>query len=691
MVKTEETTKDRVYDEFATYIIPPTWQDKAWDVEDFRKFNESTAGNKQAAEQWWEKWANEIFWFKKWDRVLDDTNPPFYRWFVGGETNLAYLATDWQIAQGRKNKVAYIWEGEPWDPEKNEPKEVRKLTYYDLYRESNVFAFALKERLNAQKGEIFTFYLPMIPELPLYMLAVQRLGVKHSIVFSGFSADAIAQRAIDAGSRVIFTADGVNRRGKVLSLKPIVDEAVNICAQNGHAIEKVVVVKRTGHNIPWDEQRDVWHHELIKGISKNVKVEAERLGSEDFSYILYTSGTTAAPKGVQHSVGGYAVGLYATTKLIFDLKEDDVYWCTADIGWVTGHSYIVYGPLMVGATSVMYEGTPDTPGPDRWWSIIERHGVTVFYTAPTAIRMLMKFPVENVEKYDLSTLRIAHSVGEPINPEAFRWYFKHLGKENIVASSTWWMTETGHMLTGHYPGLGKIYPLKPGTNGYSFPGVTMEVFDENGQPCPPGVRGYLAITSPFPGMLMTLYKNPQGYIDTYWSRFKGKMYFYPGDFAVKDQDGYIWVLGRADEVLKVAGHRIGTAEVESAMIRHPAVAESACIGKPDPVKGEIPFIFTVLKRGYTRSEELEKELKAHLRSTIGALVASDTTIAFVDVVPKTRSGKIMRRVLRAVVQGAALGDVTTLEDGVAIDEATKAFETVKAAFSPPALPGGAAR
>jgi len=669
--------KENIYEEFETNLIPPGWRDRVWEKEDFQKFYEATVKDKQAVEKWWEKWANELFWFKKWEQVLDDSNPPFYRWFVGGETNLAYLDTDWQLALGRKNKVALIWEGEPWDETLNQPKEVKKFTYYDLYRESNVFAYALREKLNVQRGEILTFYLPMIPELPLYMLAVQRLGVKHSIVYSGFSAEAIAQRAQDAGSRIIITADGVYRRGKILNLKAIVDEAIKICAQSGHEIERVIVVRRTGHEINWNENKDLWHHDLIKGISKNVRVEAEKLGAEDFSYILYTSGTTAAPKGAQHSVGGYAVGLYATTKCIFDLRDDDIYWCTADIGWVTGHSYIVYGPLMVGATSVMYEGAPDFPGPDRWWSMIERHGVTVFYTAPTAIRMLMKFPEENVKKYDLSTIRIAHSVGEPINPEAFRWYFKHIGREDIVASSTWWMTETGHMLTGHFPGLGKIFPLKPGTNGYPFPGVTLEVLDDDGNPCPPGVRGYWAITSPYPGMLMTLYKNPQRYIDTYWSRFKDKMYFYTGDFAVKDPDGYIWVLGRADDVLKVAGHRIGTAEVESAMIKHPAVAEAACIGKTDPVKGEIPFVFTVLKQGFTPDGALGRDLKNHLRNTIGPLVASDAVIAFVDLVPKTRSGKIMRRLLRAVVQGAALGDVTTLEDGVAIEEATKAFNIVK--------------
>ncbi|MEM1538923.1 MAG: acetate--CoA ligase [Candidatus Bathyarchaeia archaeon] len=665
---------------FESNIIPPSWKDKVWDKNDFKKFHESTASSKEAMEKWWEKWANELFWFKRWSKVLDDSNPPFYKWFVGGETNLAYLATDWQIQKGRKNKLALIWEGEPWDETLKQPKEVKKFTYYDLFRESNVISYALKEKLRVKKGEILTFYLPMIPELPFYMLAVQRLGAEHSIVFSGFSAEALASRVLDSGSRIIITADGLYRRGKIVPLKPIVDEAIKICEKEGLKIEKVVVVKRAGIEIPWDKERDIWHHELIADISPNVYVPVERRGEEDAAFILYTSGTTGTPKAVQHSVGGYAVGLYATMKMLFDARDDDVFWCTADVGWITGHSYVVYGPLITGLTTVMFEGSPDYPEPDRWWSIIERYGVTLFYTAPTAIRMLMRFPEDYVKRHDLSTLRVVHTVGEPINPEAYLWYFKNLGKENIVASSAWWMTETGHIITGHFPGLGKIFPMKPGTNGYSIPGVTVDVVDDDGNPCPPGVRGYFVITSPWPGMLETLYKNPQRYIDAYWARFKGKRYFYTGDFAVKDPDGYIWVLGRADDVIKVAGHRIGTAEVESALARHPAVAEAACVGRSDPVKGQVPVIFTVLKKGYSPSPEFENELKKYLRSTIGPVVASDAIITFVEVVPKTRSGKIMRRLLRAVVEGATLGDVTTLEDGVAIEEAKRAFETVRKAL-----------
>jgi acetyl-CoA synthetase len=669
-----------LYKEFDIHIIPPSWKDRAWDPADFKTWYATTVRDKKAIEAWWEKWANELFWFKKWNTVLDDSHPPFYRWFVGGETNLAYLATDWQIELGRKDKTALIWEGEPWDEASQKPKEVKKFTYGDLHRESNIIGYALREKLKVKKGEILTFYVPMIPELPLYMLAVQRLGARHSIVYSGFSADALATRAMDSGSRIIVAADGLFRRGKTVSLKPIVDDAVKICAKNGHKIEKVIVVKRVGQEIAWDKETDIWHHDLIADVPKNASVPAEKCGSEDFSYILYTSGTTAAPKGAQLPVGGYAVGLRATMQMIFDVRQDDVYWCTADIGWVTGHSYIVYGPFLMGLTSLMYEGAPDFPKPDRWWSILARHGVTLFYTAPTAIRMLMKFPEELVRKHDLSKVRIAHSVGEPINPEAFRWYYKNVGREDIVASSTWWMTETGHMLTGHYPGLGKIFPLKPGTNGYPLPGVTMEVLNDDGDPCPPNTRGYLAITSPWPGMLMTLFKNPERYIDTYWSRFRGRTYFYTGDFAVRDPEGYLWILGRADDVLKVAGHRIGTAEIESAMTRHPAIAESACVGKDDPVKGQTPFIFAVLRQGYAPTPELAAQVKAHLRTTIGPLVASDSTITFVDSVPKTRSGKIMRRLLKAIIAGATLGDVTTLEDGVAVQEAKKAYDDLKSAL-----------
>ncbi len=666
--------KGEIYDEFEEHIVPPSWEERIWRIKDYKEFHDSTVKDKEAIERWWGGWAEKLSWFKNWEKVLDDSNPPFYRWFVGGETNLSYLCLDWQIEQGRKNKLAFIWEGEPFDDTIGRPKELKKCTYYDLYRRVNRIAYALREKLGVKKGEILTFYLPMIPELPQYMLATQRIGASHSIVYSGFSSLALAERIIAVGSRIVVTADELYRRGKIVPLKEIVDDAIEICEKRGHRVERAIVVKRTDRSIPWNS-RDIWHHELLRRITENVRVEPERMGSEDMSFILYTSGTTSMPKGVQHSVGGYAVGLYTTMKLIFDLTDDDVYWCAADVGWITGHSYIVYGPLMTGTTALMYEGAPDYPRPDRLWHMVERFGVSILYTSPTAIRSLMKFPLENLKRHDLSTLRIVHTVGEPINPEAFRWYFKNLGREDVVASSTWWMTETGHIMTGHFPGLGKIFPLKPGTNGYPIPGVKLEVLDESGNPCKPGVRGYLVLATPWPGMLMTLYKDPEGYAVP-WSKF-GKSVFYTGDYAVKDKDGYIWVLGRADDVLKIAGHRIGSAEIESSLVLNPAVAEAACVGRPDEVKGEVPYIFTTLKQGFKPGPDLGAELKAHLRKTIGPIAASDATILFTDRLPKTRSGKIMRRLLKAVVTGASLGDITTLEDERAVEEAQKAYEHLR--------------
>ncbi len=657
---------------FDEYIIPPSWRDRTISIDDYKRICEESLRN---IEEFWAKVAEQLKWFKKWDRVLDSSNPPFFKWFVGGELNMSYLCLDWQIEQGRKNKVALIWEGEPVD-ERGEPTEVRKLTYYDLWRETNRVAYALREKLGVKKGEIITFYCPMLPELATLLLATVRIGAAHSIVFSGFSAQALAERIKDAESRIVVTADGMYRRGRILRLKEIVDEAVKQCP----TVEKVIVIRRVGlTDVHMEPGRDIWYSDLLSDVPRNVYVEPERMRSEDTLFVLYTSGTTGKPKGIVHDIGGYAVGLYATMKWVFDVRDDDIIFNSADIGWITGHSYNLYGPLIVGSTFIWYEGAPDYPAPDRWWSIIERYGVTIFYTSPTAVRMFMRYGEDWVRKHDLSTLRIVHTVGEPINPEAWRWYFRNLCRENCAASSTWWMTETGIILISHVPGIGLI-PLKPGTNAMPIPGVEADVLDEDGNSCPPGVKGYLVIKTPWPGMLLTILKDPERYIKTYWSKFskpdQGLWIFYTSDYAVKDKDGYIWVLGRADEVLKVAGHRIGTAELESALVQHPAVAEAAVVGKPDPIKGEVPVAFVVLREGYSPSPELEKELKEWVRKMIGPL-AEPAEVYFVTKLPKTRSGKIMRRLIKAVIVGAPLGDITTLEDASAVEEVKKAYEELR--------------
>jgi acetyl-CoA synthetase len=619
-------------------------------------------------EGFWVQVASELEWFEKWQKVLDDTNPPFYRWFVGGRINLSYLALDANIKKGRGSKTALIWEGEPVDSS-GRPLEVRRLTYLDLYREVNRAALALRE-LGVGKGDRIAVYLPMIPEVFVFMLAAWRLGAITSVVFSGFAAEALADRIADAGAKLLVTADGFWRRGRIVPLKEVADKAL----ERAGSVEKVVVVSRLGAGgTPMRSGRDLWWHELVAGIPDEVYVEPARLESEHPSFILYTSGTTGKPKGIVHDTGGWAVHVYATMKWVFDVREDDVYWCTADVGWVTGHSYVVLGPLLVGATTVVYEGAPDYPQPDRWWSIIERYKVSIFYTSPTAIRMFMKFGEEWPRRHDLSSLRIIHSVGEPINPEAWRWAYRVLGGERVVLGSTWWMTETGGIMISHAPGF-LLVPMKPGTNGPPLPGVDADVVDSKGESVPPGVKGYLVIRRPWPGMLHGIWGDPERYIATYWSRFPGM--FYAGDYAVKDGDGYIWVLGRADEVLKVAGHRLGTYEIESALVGHPAVAEAAVVGVPDPIKAETPVAFVVLKQGHRPSPELREELRKRVRLSIGP-VAEPSAVFFVSKVPKTRSGKIMRRLLRAIALNAPLGDVSTLEDETSVEEARRVFEELR--------------
>jgi len=621
-------------------------------------------------ENFWSEIAENLVWFKKWDKVLE-WDPPFARWFVGGVLNASYNALDANIKKGLKNKVAYFWEGEEG--------KTRTLTYYQLWKEVNKFANVLK-KLGVKKGDRISIYLPMIPELPIAMLAAARIGALHSVVFSGFSAEALANRINDAEAKVLITADGLYRRGKVIPLKKNADEALKLTK----SVEKVIVVKRVGlEDTPMTEGRDYWWDDLMKDAEPYCPPEP--MEATDPLFILYTSGTTGKPKGVVHSTGGYLVWVWATLKWAFDLKPDDIWWCTADIGWITGHSYIVYGPLLHGVTQIMYDGAPDYPAPDRWWEIVEKYGVTALYTAPTAIRMHMKFGEQWAKKHDLSTLRILGTVGEPINPEAWKWYYEIIGNDRCPIIDTWWQTETGGFMISPAAGI-DLVPLKPGSATFPLPGIAVDVVNEDGEPVKPYERGYLVVLAPWPGMLMTLWRDPERYEEVYWSKFQpnSKLKFpiqpqavyYTGDYAMKDEEGYLWLMGRADDVIKVAGHRIGTAEVESAFVSHPAVAEAAVIGKPDPVKGETIVAFIILKSGYSPSEELRKELRTWIRKVIGP-VATPEAIFFVSSLPKTRSGKIMRRLLKAIVSGKQLGDITTLEDASSIEEAKRAVESLR--------------
>jgi acetyl-CoA synthetase len=593
-------------------------------------------------EAFWAERAEELEWFRKWDRVLDDSNKPFYKWFVGGKINICYNAVDRHMKTWRKNKVALYWEAENG--------ERRVLSYYDLYREVNRFANVLKA-LGVRKGDRVTIYMPRIPELPIAMLACARIGAIHSVVFAGFSVEALHTRIEDSKSRLVITADGGYLNGRIVETKRTVDEAV----RRAPSVEHVLVVRRTRHEVPMEPGRDYFYDELARLPFAQGECPVEETDAEDPLYILYTSGTTGAPKGQVHVHGGYAVYIHTTMKWVFDIKDEDIWWCTADPGWVTGHSYIVYAPLMLGATSVMYEGAPTYPYPDRWWSIVEKYGVTVLYTTPTAIRGLMRFGDEWPNRRNLSSLRLLGTVGEPINPEAWRWYYRVIGKGRCPIMDTWWMTETGGFMITPMP----CVPLKPGSATLPFPGIRAEVVDENGNPCPPGVEGYLVIQNPWPGMSRTLYGDPDRYVKTYWSKYPG--WFFTGDSARRDEDGYFYIIGRVDDVLKVSGYRLGTAEIESALVAHPAVAEAAAIGLPHEVKGEGIHCYVILKAGYTPSEALAEELRQHVAQLIGP-IARPEAIHFVDKLPKTRSGKIMRRVLRARALGLPEGDLSTLEE-----------------------------
>jgi len=589
-------------------------------------------------EKFWEGFARELFWFKRWKKICE-WKPPFAKWFVGGQTNLCYNCVDRHLAGPRRNKAAIIWEGEPGEP--------RVLTYWDLYREVVRFAGALKG-LGVKRGDRVTLYLPMIPELAIAMLACARIGAAHSVVFGGFAAEALQGRINDSQSKVVVTADGGYRRGQIVPLKKNTDDAV----AGTPGVEKVVVVRRTGQPVDMKAGRDVWYHE----VKAEPFTDCERMDSEDLLYILYTSGTTGKPKGIVHTTGGMMVGVYATTKWVFDLKEDDTYWCTADIGWVTGHSYVVYGPLANGASVVMYEGAPDWPDRERFWSLIEKYGVTVFYTAPTAIRAFMKWGGELPARHDLSSLRLLGSVGEPINPEAWMWYHRFIGGSRCPIVDTWWQTETGHILITPLPGLTK---LKPGSATRPFPGIDADVWDETGKPVPPGKGGFLVIKKPWPGMLRGIFGDEARYKKQYWSNYPNV--YFAGDGCRKDKDGFLWLLGRVDDVLKVAGHRLSTMELESALVDHPAVAEAAVIGKHHEIKENAIIAFVTLKQGQA-GDHIEQTLKDHVVKKIGAIARPDQIILTPEL-PKTRSGKIMRRLLRDIAEGRAVGDTTTLADG----------------------------
>ena len=607
-------------------------------------------------EAFWAGFAKELEWITPWKKVLD-WNPPDAKWFVGGQLNISANCLDRHVRTARRNKAAFIWEGEPGDR--------RTLTYFDLYRQVCQFANVLKS-LGVKKGDRVALYLPLIPELAISMLACARIGAVHSVVFGGFSAESLRDRINDSSCKVLVTADGGWRRGQVVPLKQTADEAL----EGTPSIEHVVIVQRLhGSPVPVHvkEGRDHWYHRLMQEAS--YECEPEVMDSEDMLYVLYTSGTTGKPKGIVHTTGGYLTGTYATTKWVFDLKDEDVYWCTADIGWVTGHSYVVYGPLANGATVVMYEGAPDWPAKDRFWEIVERYGVTVFYTAPTAIRAFMKWGTEWPAKHDLTSLRLMGSVGEPINPEAWIWYHLHIGNSRCPIVDTWWQTETGAIMITPLPGITRT---KPGSATQAFPGISAEILNDKGTGVPVG-GGLLAITKPWPSMLRSIYGDHDRYVKQYWSRWNNGIYF-TGDGAKLDDEGYYWLLGRVDDVLNVAGHRIGTMEVESALVDHPKVAEAAVVGRPHEIKGQALSAFVTVKEGVKHSPDLADELKRHVATKIGAIAKPDDIIFSADL-PKTRSGKIMRRLLRDIAEGKALGDTTTLADPSVVAKLKDQYES----------------
>jgi len=591
----------------------------------------------------WADEANELEWYKKWDKVLDDSKKPFFKWFTGAKTNIVHNAIDRHLKTHRKNQLALIWESD-------DGKLERTFSYYSMNREVSRFANIIKS-MGVQKGERVTIYMGRVPEIAFAMLACAKIGAIHSVVFGGFSVDSLQGRIDDSESKLVITCDGAYQNGKIVELKNIVDEAIKKCP----SVENVIVVKRTGQPVNMEAGRDHWYHDMCALPIANGKCATEVMDAEDPLFILYTSGSTGKPKAIVHTHGGYMVGTYSTLKYVFDVKDEDRWWCTADPGWITGHSYIVYGPLIAGTTSMLFEGGPTFPYPNRWWQVVERYGITIFYTAPTAIRGLMRFGEAWPNKHDLSSLRLLGTVGEPINPEAWKWYNRVIGKEKCPIIDTWWQTETGTFMITPTP----VVPLKPGSATRPFFGQEADIVDEQGNPTPDDTEGYLVLKNPWPAMLRTIYKDDERYVKQYWTKYPGR--YTTGDSAKRDKDGYFWIIGRVDDVIKVSGHRLGTAEVESALVSHPAVAEAAAIGLPHEVKGQAIYTFVILRSGFTASPELAEELRQHVATHMGP-IARPEEVKFTDKLPKTRSGKIMRRVLKARAQGLPEGDISTLEE-----------------------------
>jgi acetyl-CoA synthetase len=609
---------------------------------DLKSWETKSSQAQENMENFWALRAAELEWYSPWTKVLDDSNKPFYKWFTGGKVNIVHNCIDRHVKTWRKNKLALLWEGEPGDQ--------RSFSYHALNREVSKFASVIKA-MGITKGDRVTIYLPRIPEIIIAMLACAKIGAVHSVVYGGFSVESLHGRILDSNSKIAITADGGWMNGKIVKLKDMMDEAL----MRSPSVEHVIVIKRTGQEVTMEPERDLWYHDLMALPIASPKCETEPMDAEDPLYILYTSGTTGKPKAVLHTHGGYMVGVYATLKDVFDIRDEDRWWCTADPGWVTGHSYLVYGPLLNAATIFMYEGAPTFPYPNRWWNMIEKYSISILYTAPTAVRGLMRFGEAWPNRHDLSSLRLLGSVGEPINPEAWKWYHRVIGKGNCPIMDTWWQTETGMFIISPYP----VTPLKPGSAARPYFGVSAEIVDGNGHPVPDGEEGYLVLNKPWPAMIRNIYGDPERYVNQYWSVYPDR--YMTGDSARRDKDGYYWIIGRVDDVIKVSGYRLGSAELESALVSHPAVAEAAAIGLPHEVKGNSIHTYVILRTGFEPSDALKDELKNHLGHEIGP-IAKPEAITFVDKLPKTRSGKIMRRVLKARAQGLPEGDITTLED-----------------------------